>query len=357
MTTRRPLPDHAPEHESGSSPVHAVDSSAGIGGYRLAQTDPLDRAPRKILELWADNGLTGIRIEGSSWEELAILRELVRLRVNDGQPVPRIAGGGPVLVDTVPASDREYWIGDRRSLRAALETVLAHGVGWVGMRLRGPDWVRPLIEAAHAAGLRVAYRGPWEGTAHLAPGDHLPAAADVLGGLGQAPLQLLHRWAQEPEKGEDRLAWARSAGLTVGSGLMALRRSVFLREALDAPFLEELEPILPHSAHLREMKRPGGYLAGKRLLRQHTGLAEPSRSDGSLAEDGWGRLLSALGSVPEPLVPATRTPQLTSLPGYAWHEECALLKHAGVPDPGSRGAGLLTGPFAAPVDTVDTEIQ
>lgn len=349
MRTLRPFPDPAPEPKTGSAAVHAVDASAGIGGYRLTQTDPMDRAPQKILNLWADNGLTGVRIEGSSWEELAMLRELVRRRAKDGHPVPLIAGGGPVLVDTVPTSEREYWIGDRGSIRAAMETVLAHGVGWVGVRLRGLEWARTLTDAAHSVGLRVAYRGPWAGTAQLISGDHLPAAAEVLRHGSQGPLQLLQRWAQEPEKGVDRLKWAESAGLSVGSELMALRRSVFLREALDAPFLEELEAILPHSVHLREMKRPGGYLAGKRLLRQYTGLTEPSRREGALAEDGWAQLLSALRAFPAPLVPATRAPQVTSLPGYAWHEECALLKHAGVHDPATRGTALLTGPWATPV--------
>ncbi len=347
MTEQHSFRGPVPELNADGGTTDAVDASAGIGGYRLSQTDPLDRAPLKILELWAANGLTGVRIDSSSWEELAMLRELARRRAGDGQPLPRIAGGGPVLVDTVPTSDREYWIGDGQSVRAALDTALAHGVGWVGVRLQSPDRAQSLIRAAHAAGLRISYRGPWEGAGNLTVGDHLPAVAEILRDPGESPLRILHRWAQDPGVGEARLAWAHMAGLSVGSELLALRRSIFLREALEAPFLEELEAILPHAAHLRDMKRPGGYLAGKRMLRQHTGLAEPSRNDAALAEDGWARLLVAIGSVPDPMVPATRAPQLTSLPGYAWHEECALLMHAGVHDPASRGAALLTGPAAA----------
>lgn len=347
MTEQHSFRGPVPEPKADGGTTDAVDASAGIGGYRLAQTDPLDRAPSKILKLWAANGLTGVRIDSSSWEELAMLRELARRRAGDGHTVPRIAGGGPVLVDTVPTSEREYWIGDGQSIRAALDTALAQGVGWVGVRLQSLDRAQSMIGAAHAAGLRISYRGPWEGVGNLRVGDHLPAVAEVLRDPGESPLRILHRWAQDTGVGEERLAWAHATGLSVGSELLALRRSVFLREALEAPFLEELEAILPHAAHLRDMKRPGGYLAGKRMLRQHTGLTEPSRNDASLAEDGWARLLVAVGAVPDPLVPATRAPQLTSLPGYAWHEECALLMHAGVHDPASRGGALLTAPAAA----------
>lgn len=43
------------------------------------------------------------------------------------------------------------------------------------------------------------------------------------------------------------------------------------------------------------------------------------------------------------LVPASRAPQFTSLPGYAWHEECSILGHAGVQEPLAHVARFCAG--------------
>ncbi|NOJ58895.1 hypothetical protein [Arthrobacter sp. 260] len=322
----------------------AIDASVGIGGYRNSLTDPLERATVAILGFWAEHGLTGVRIESSTWEELALLRALVARRDPGERPLPRITGGGPTLVDASPRSERDYWVGDPASIAAAVDTAVAHHTGWVNVRVSSTAAAHDILTAAHARGQRVCYRGPWHGTEDLLPGDHIPSVADLLREGDEGAVGILHRWADDASPGVGRGQELHDRGVTVGTELLALRRSVFLREALEAPFLEELEPVLPHAAYVRQMKRPGGYLVGKRQLRQHAGLIEPTRDDAVRAEDGWANLLTTVGQLPGPLIPATRSPQLTSLPGYSWREECSILRHAGIVDPQLLGVALFGPP-------------
>ncbi|GAA2173176.1 hypothetical protein GCM10009784_06500 [Arthrobacter parietis] len=341
LAVPRQQPDGRAKADDAPVQPIAIDASVGIGGYRNSLMDPLDRATSAILRFWAEHELTGVRIESSTWEELALLRGLLLTRGTEEQPLPQITGGGPTLVDTTPRSERDYWVGDSRSIAAAVETAVAHHTGWVNVRAQGTSVSRKIIEAAHARDLRVCYRGPWGGTDDLRSGDHIPSVADLIREGIEGPVEILHRWADAGSLGVDRARLIDARGVSVGTELLALRRSVFLREALEAPFLEELEPVLPHAAYIRQMKRPGGYLVGKRQLRQHAGLIEPTRDDAARAEDGWANLLLTVGQVPEPLIPATRSPQLTLLPGYSWREECSILRHAGVIDPQLKGATLF----------------
>jgi len=351
------LPSHAPDPASaapavatpGTEDAPAVDGSVGVGGYRATRMDPLDRATGAVLELLVAHGVHAARVEGSSWEELALARAMRARRADSGLAVPLLVGGGPVLVDAPPRSEREYWAHDAGAVDAAIASAVAHDVGWISVAFADPDRAAEAAGRAHAAGLRVSHRGSAGALEALRPGDHLPDLAGILAdpapdGSRPSPLAVLLRWAHEPELGAARLEAARRLGLSVGSGLVALRRSVFVRESLDAPFLEELAPILPHTSHIREMKRPGGYLVGKRHLREDAGLTEPGREDAATAERGWAELLSATGAAADLVVPASRAPQLTSVPGYAWHEECALLAHAGVDAPARRGGLLLVAP-------------
>jgi hypothetical protein len=317
----------------------SVDASVGIGGYRMSRADSFIRATDTVLELLVRSSITAARIELSSWEELAVARTLIRRRLDEGHAAPSLFGGGPMLVDREPRNEREYWAADADGVRVAIDTALAHGVGWLVVAFENTDAAVQAIGLAHEAGLRVAYSGVPSAVEALTRGDHFVDLPGLLRKAGDTPLQLMQRWASVDSP--DILARLDEQRVTVGSGLLALRRAVFIREALDAPFLEELVPILPHTEHVREMKRPGGYLAAKRKLRENTGLTEPSRMEAAHAEEGWQKLLAAAATAPT-IVPASRAPQFTSVPGYAWHEECALLSHAGVPAPETRGALLLT---------------
>lgn len=60
-------------------------------------------------------------------------------------------------------------------------------------------------------------------------------------------------------------------------GAALLRRAVFLKEAIQAPYLEDLAAIVPHSQYLHHMRQGAGYLAGKRALEAHSGMREPTR--------------------------------------------------------------------------------
>jgi hypothetical protein len=305
----------------------------------MSRADSFIRATDTVIELLVRSDIAAARIELSSWEELAVARGLIRRRLDEGRAAPSLFGGGPVLVDREPRNEREYWAANADDVRAAIDTTRAHSVGWLAVAFENTDAAVHAIELAHEAGLRVAYSGVPGAVEALTLGDHIVDLPGLLRKAGDSPLQLLQRWASADC--QNILAPLEGQGVTVGSGLLALRRAVFVREALDAPFLEELVPILPHTEHVREMKRPGGYLAAKRKLRENTGLTEPSRMQAAPAEEGWKKLLATAATVSR-IVPASRAPQFTSVPGYAWYEECAVLSHAGVPSPETQGVLLLT---------------
>lgn len=310
---------------SSSENLPLRDAAVGIAGYRSSRTDPLAGPTAAVLDLLARYGVTAARIDSRTWEELALMRALHR----EHAPTTALHGGGPVLIDRAPRLERELWVTRRDDIDVAVATAEHQRVTWLPVGIADPDLAAHAVETAHRAGLRVSAEGIGD-VPGLGPDDHVGAMPDVLRRIDDTPLTLLQRWAEAADDGIRLLRGAVDAGATVGSGLLALRRAVFVREALDAPFLDELEPILPHASHLRELKRPGGYLVAKRQLRQHAGLREPTRAEAERAEAGWRNLLSAAATVADAVVPASRAPQFTSVPGYALHEELAVLTHAGL---------------------------
>lgn len=315
----------------------AVDASIGIGGYRLSRMDRFATPTSSVLDLLEAHNISAGRVECSSWEELSVARVLLGRRKDQNRQKPVIFGGGPILVDREPRSEREWWIDSTDDIARAVQMHASLATGWLPVGCERPDLAYQAVEQAHRVGLRVAYSGTKHALDSLEARDHVSDLPGILREPGDSPLRLLQRWSEQQEipRGLD-------GNPTVGSGLLALRRSVFVREAMEAPFLEELAPILPHAAYIREMKRPGGYLAAKRKLRENAGLVEPSRAEAQCAEAGWQQLL-AIASAMDGLVPASRAPQFTSLPGYAWHEECSILGHAGVQEPLAHVARFCAG--------------
>lgn len=312
-----------------------VDAGAGVGGYRESLNEPLLRAARAILRLLTESGVGGVRVGSSSWAEQAHFRALLS---QAGPTAPALTGGGPVLTDSEPASDRERWITGEGELVRALEVADLEGAGWVAVQAEDPAFAAAAVRAAHARGLRVALRGPVTTAAELAEGDLFTGVANLLRRrTTDRGLAVLSAWAAEPLDVPLRHATGlaeRGVGLT--SELLSLHRGVFLREALQAPFLEENVPILPHVRWVMQMRRGTGYVAGRSALRDHTGLAEPTRAEAKQAAEGWQRLTEAVGRLHADgvrILPASTAPQLTLLPGLGLKEELVTLAAAGVPLP------------------------
>ena len=300
-----------------------IDAGAGIGGYRENLTEPLLRAARAILRLLTESGIGGLRVGSSSWAEQAHFRALLD---QAGPAAPALTGGGPVLTDGEPASDRQRWITGDAELARALDVAVLEGASWVVFQTDDPGFAGAGVRAAHARGLRVALRENdlFTGVGNLVRQRTADRGLAVLSAWAEAPADVPLRQAAELAE--------RGVGLT--SELLTLHRSVFLREALQAPFLEENVAILPHVRWVMQMRRGTGYVAGRSALREHTGLSEPTRAEAKQAAEGWRRLTETVGRLHAGgvrILPASTAPQLTLLPGFGLKEELVCLAAAGVP--------------------------
>ena len=310
-----------------------IDAGAGIGGYRENLTEPLLRAARAILRLLTESGIGGLRVGSSSWAEQAHFRALLD---QAGTAAPTLTGGGPVLTDSEPASDRQRWITGDAELARALDVAVLEGSGWAVFQTDDPGFAGAGVRAAPARGLRVALRGPVGAASELAENDLFTGVGNLVRRrTADRGLTVLSAWAEAPPDVPLRHAAElaeRGVGLT--SELLTLHRSVFLREALQAPFLEENVAILPHVRWVMQMRRGTGYVAGRSALREHTGLSEPTRAEAKQAAEGWRRLTEAVGRLHAGgvrILPASTAPQLTLLPGFGLKEELVCLAAAGVP--------------------------
>lgn len=312
------------------------DGSAGIAGYREDLAAPVDAATRAIVALWLEHGITSVRVSDSTWAELALLRGVL---AEAGTPV-EVLGGGPTLVGTVPTHERELWAHDAATVSAAAEAAAAFGAGWLNVATHDEALLRACLAAAARHGLRVALQGRGSLAAALRPGDVFRGAAAVLREPGDQPVQTLQRWRDDGTRGAAMLSRLAADGILLTSELITLRRTTFVKESLSAAFLEDLEPIIPHARYVREMSRPGGFLVGRQQLQRHTGQKIPTGRELDGALDGWLVLLEHLRRAEPVLVPASASPQLTVVPGYALGEELAVLAHAGV----TTAASLADGP-------------
>ena len=307
-----------------------VDAGCGIAGYRENLLAPLLRAPRAIGALLQQSGLGTVRVSASSWAEHWNFRAACAA---SGVHV-QVLGGGPYLVDEEPTSERQRWVRTEADLASAVSLVVAEGVGWLAVQTTDPGFARRAAHAARERGLRVALRGSSAAGATLRPGDLYAGLPPLVRRtMHDTPMQVITAWAgADGDRAAATAAALLDRGVLVTTELLNLRRTVFVRESLNTPFLEENEPILPHVRWLLQMRRGTGYLGGRSALAEHAGLREPTRAEARVAEEGWQRLVGvavSLGGHPG-LLPASTSPQLTQLPGFALKEELTLLLEHGV---------------------------
>lgn len=315
--------------EDGLTSPSLVDASVGLGGYRERMIDSVTAAPEAIVASLLRHGVTAVHASSGTWEEYWTFQQIAE----QGRR-PALSGGGAALTDDPPASHRLRWVGTATEISRAVAVSETEGTGWVTVQSSSAEFVGAVADQAHRRGLRLALRGPGTCAQQLRRGDLFMGFINLLAdSAADHPLDSLLAW-QDETSAERAVQIARGlgeAGVGITTELLSHRRSVFVREGLRTPFLETLEPILPHTRHIREMSRPGGYLAGKQALRRNTGLMEPSRSTASQAQEGWARVLSSCEAVHREVqfLPGTRAPQITTVPGYSLKEELALLAHLG----------------------------
>jgi hypothetical protein len=326
---RLPVGSAEEERADGFAVSGLVDCSCAVTGYRESPLDDPGDSARAIAELLLRHGVAAVRDLGSGLDATGRFAAHAKGRV-------AVVGGGPVLVDAAPRAEGDRPVRDADQVRRALDGLVAEEVGWVTVRATQPEFLADVSRAARERGLRVAARG---GTALAGA---CSGQVDLVEGLvalagseaGRRPVEALTRLADsDPGPLSDRLLRAGAAGAAVVTELVALRRAAFVKESLSAPYLDDLIPILPHVRYMMQMRRSGGYLAGKRALARYSGLAEPSGSVLRQAERGWAVLLEAAARAAAagvPLLPGSKAPQLAVVPGYGLREEIAVLVFAGV---------------------------
>lgn len=298
-----------------------IDSGASFMGYRESLQDSATRAVDAIAAITRRFGVGAVIDAGSSFE--AIYRARVVC------PDLRIVMGGPTLTDEEPRSESERQIPDAAALARSVAAFACEATQLVSVRTADAALVRSV--RAHTE-LPILLR-----TSRISPTDFadlpkialvgahhviglLPQGADILsaiGGLSDGDVIQRARATAE-------------SGVALLTGMLALRRSILPREAIESSHIEELIPIYPHARHLVEMRRFGGYLAGRQQLATKAGLKEPSPTQRRLIERGWQLLLTAIAAFADAggiLLPASLSPGIGIVPGFALKEEATLLSH------------------------------
>lgn len=306
-----------------------IDGAVRLRGYREAATDLPFAAIDRIAGLLARYGVAGIKESGNSREALAYALDMIDMT--------GVAASGPVLTSTVPVHEVEHPVTTPARARAAVESIGRDGGDWImlGAGL-APDGARAACEAAAQLGLPVAavpgatsvvelaglgvrcLHGAHHLLSHLEPWDgDLP------------PAQVALRWAKVPKDRleEEIMPTLLDRDVTLAPELVSFRRMVLIREAIEAPGLEDLVGIFPATRWLLEMRRAGGFTLGRRQLAGATGLTDLGRHERRQAEQGLDRLtgfVRAAVAAGVPLVPASRTPGFGMVPGLGLMEELSL---------------------------------
>lgn len=353
-----------------------VDSGCKIVGYRESLLQDVNEAPRHIGRLLAAFGVAAVRDEGSGMDAV--------YRFARSSPSPSaVIGGGPLLVEGEARMEGHRPLKTEEDIRRTLDSLEAEGVRWLSVQPETVDFLAAVHALARERDMKVAARGGvavegalrgfvdlLEGAALLATGSaglrgdggdgraHGQPGRGRGGGSGGAgdgrahghgrvrqndgnreracgPIDVLSAISDSNSaEVRDRLHELAEMGVACASGLLALRRAVFVKESLAAPFLDELPPIVPHTRYLLEMRRAGGYLMGKRSLEHYSGLREPRANEKQRVLDGWERLLEIVSEAHDLgmlILPASRSPQMAVVPGYSLFEEMAVLVHGGIP--------------------------
>lgn len=314
------------EFSSGVYTPTLVDGGLSLMGYRESLRDPATSATDAIVENSRRHGIGVLLDDGSSFEALYRAR-----RVGAGSLV---LGGGPILTDLRPRTEAERQISSVADLQRSVQSLQVEESSWLNLRTDSIDFLSQAVTIAHSANLKVSLR-----TSRISPIESAQNMTDMLIGAhhlnGRLPvggaLGILQQWAGIDDAAVDRLCRGiASSGMVVTSGLLAIRRAAFPREATGTPFLEELLPVLPHVRYIIEMRRAGGYLAGRRQMAKHTGFQEPTASQKQQALKGWDALTAATCAFVHSggrLLPASHGPGLGVVPGHGIKEELTLLAH------------------------------
>ena len=307
-----------------------VDSGVGLIGYRESLRASVTTSTDAIARLLLRHGVDTVVDLGSSHES--------RYRMAAVAPELDVIVGGPVLTNGELSSECDRTIRDEETLRRSLDAFKLEGVSIISVRTDDADFVRSCAAGAHERGQRISLF-----SSRLPVDQILDTGVDILAGAHQmlsafrrtsterkasSPLEMLEITSESKARAAARRV--AEAGIAVTTGLISLRRSCLPKEALDAPYLEDLLPIFPHSRHLLEMKRAGGYIMGRRQLATNAGIKEPSPTGRRAILDTWQYLLTAINAFREAggrVLPASFAPGFGVVPGYSLKEEVTLLAH------------------------------
>jgi hypothetical protein len=300
-----------------------VDGATSFMGYRESAQDTPARATDAVVASLTRHGIGLVRDDGSTYE--ALYRARVRAP-------GLVVLGGPILTEQTPRHESERQASSADDVRRSVAAAAVEGSTWITVRTDSGDFLAGVVECAREHGIRVAVRTQGLGATEAGRA----GAALVTGVAGLSPVprggsaaDLLTGWAEaSPTASRDHARAIAGEGIAISSGLIALRREAFVKEALAAPLLEELIPVFPHTQYLLEMRRSGGYLMGKRQLARHAGLVEPTARQRTTMLLGWDRMLSALADFAGAggtVLPASHAPRLAVVPGLALKEELTLL--------------------------------
>lgn len=298
-----------------------LDAGSSLMGYRESLQDSATRATDAIAEATLRFGVGAVVDSGSTFESI--------YRARAAHPELRIVAAGPTLTDEDPRSESERQITDRMALGRSLSAYSREETGVISVRTGDAAFVRSVRAQTHLPILVrttrvVAAELSAVGNAALVGAHHVLGTTshegDTLSGIANLRDEEVIRRAE---------AVAQS-GVAILTGMLALRRSILPREALETSHLEELVPVFPHARHLVEMRRFGGYLAGRQQLASKSGLREPSPAQRRIVERGWQVLRTAVSAFVEAggtLLPASLSPGVGVVPGFALKEEATLLAH------------------------------
>lgn len=306
-----------------------VDAGCRIAGYRESLLQDISLAPRQIAMLLSSFGVVAVRDQGSGVDAL------YRFRNAAGSSI-LVIGGGPVLVEGKPQMEGDRPISSEEDIRRSLDALYAEQIEWISVLPESIEFLEAVSRLAGERGMKISARGK------VAVEGALKGLVNLIEGIASlseaSERRDPHVIVESFREGETSRLCARlkslaDRGVAMTTELIALRRAVFVKESLSAPYLEELEPIMPHSRYLRQMRQAGGYLIGKRALEKYAGLKEPTGANKQRIAEGWSRLMEVAACADDlgvTLFPSTRSPQLAVVPGYSLLEEMALLVHAGL---------------------------
>lgn len=249
-----------------------IDSSCGITGYVEDLRGDLCSDARQITELCHRFGIGALRDNESGIVAKSRFKAVSRNL--------KIIGGVLAITDGQPLTRNEIMVTSQADLKEIIALCSSLGERWLGVRSANPEFFAAVHAMTSDVGILICGRGAGaykaikmnsvqliDGVAAL-----LPDQVSAIDALKSASKVQDDEW----DNLTDLLF---KHNVQACTGLLSLRRTVFLKEAIQAPYLDQIIPILPHTQYLLRMRQHVGYLAGKRALEQHSGMREPSNKE------------------------------------------------------------------------------